>query len=70
MPLSAELLPVDLTFECPYCNNALVKRGSWFQTAHCFACASCRREIHLSYADKVALFERHAHMAAPVARGP
>ena len=68
MPLSPELLPVDLTLECPYCDSALVQRGSWFQTAHCFTCASCRRDIHLTYADKLALFARHAHMATLLAR--
>ena len=63
MPLSEILLPVEMTLNCPSCTHALVKKGSWFQVAHHFRCESCRGAIWLSYPDKEALFERHAHLA-------
>jgi hypothetical protein len=64
MPLSASLLPVALTFEWPFCNHTLVESGRWFQVAASFRCNGCQREVRLTYADKVALFEKHAHLAS------
>jgi transposase-like protein len=63
MPLSASLRNVELTFECPSCGYALVKTGYWFQTISRFKCEGCQVEILLGYPDKVALFERHGHLA-------
>jgi transposase-like protein len=63
MPLSARLLPVALTFECPFCKHPLVKSGGWFQMAASFWCAGCHREVRLTYSDKLVLFEKHAHLA-------
>ena len=61
MPLSESLFAVDLAFECPLCNHPLVKRGGWFKVVARFKCKGCQREIQLGYADKVALFEKHAN---------
>jgi transposase-like protein len=63
MPLSGSLRSVDLTFACPFCSHALVKSGGWFQTVAGFKCMGCQREIPLTYLNKVALFDKHAHLA-------
>ena len=68
MPLSSSLRSVDLTFECPACNYAKVESGAWFQAVGRFKCEGCQREVRLTYADKVALFEKHAHLG--IDRGP
>ena len=52
----------DLTFHCPYCTRAIVKKGEWFRTGPKFKCQECQHEVRLTYADKVALFEEHAHL--------
>jgi hypothetical protein len=62
MPLSDKLLHKDLTFYCPYCARAIVKKGEWFRTGPKFKCQGCQHEVRLTYADKVALFEDHAHL--------
>jgi transposase-like protein len=62
MPLSGKLLRVDLTFNCPHCHHAIVKSGGWFQTIGQFKCKGCKREVRLTYADKGAVFEKHAHL--------
>ena len=32
-------------------------------TVHHFKCEGCKREVAVTYSDKVALFEKHAHLA-------
>ena len=64
MPLSPSLHSVDLTFECPLCGHVLVKTGNWFQTVGRFKCEGCQAQIRLSYSDKLAIFEKHGHLAA------
>jgi transposase-like protein len=61
MPLSLSLHSVSMTFECPFCTRTLVKSGGWFQTIGRFKCNGCQREVRLTYSDKVALFDKHAH---------
>jgi transposase-like protein len=63
MRLSESLHYVDLTFECPFCGYPLVKSGSWFRSVRRFKCEGCKREVRISYFDKVALFEKHARPA-------
>jgi transposase-like protein len=63
MPLSGNLRFVDLTFKCPFCHCELVKTGGWFQTVPGFKCDGCQSQIRLGYSDKVALFQKHAHLA-------
>ena len=62
MPLSASLFNVEMTFECPLCGHALVKSGSWFYTVPKFKCEGCHRQIRLSYPDRLAIFEKYAHL--------
>ena len=57
MPLSDKLLHKDLTFHCPHCARAIVKKGEWFRTGPKFKCQRCQHEVQLTYAEKVALFE-------------
>ena len=64
MPLSQSLVSVGLTFECPQCHFGLVKSGSWFRVVSKYECAGCGRQIRITYPDKVALFKKHAHLAA------
>jgi len=63
MPLSLRLRHVDLTLQCSYCGRPLIKNGQWFMIASRFKCAGCKREVRISYDEKVTLFERHAHLA-------
>ena len=63
MPLSVSLLTVEMTFECPFCGHVLVKSGSWFHSVSRFKCKGCERVIRLSYPDRLALFEKYAHLA-------
>ena len=63
MRLSGSLRFADLTFECPFCNCQLVKTGGWFQSVHRFKCEGCQSQIRLGYSDKVALFQKHTHLA-------
>jgi hypothetical protein len=61
MSLSFRLRQVDLTLECKYCGHVRVKKGSWFLSAYRFKCEGCSREVPITYSDKVALFNKHAH---------
>ena len=72
MSLSASLLTVEMTFECPHCGHALVKSGNWFHSVPRFKCKGCEREIRLGYPDRLAIFERYAHLAtaSPTTSGP
>lgn len=60
MSLSANLFDVLLTFGCPHCGRALIKKGSWFKSAARFRCAGCQREVRIGYEDKIRLFAKHA----------
>jgi DNA-directed RNA polymerase subunit RPC12/RpoP len=61
--LSSNLREVDLTLECTECGHLIVKKGAWFMTASTFKCCRCKAKLRLTYSDKVALFEKHAHLA-------
>ena len=63
MTLSRRLSHVDLTLECKHCGCPLIKTGQWFMVAPRFKCKRCKREVLIPYRDKLALFERHAHLA-------
>jgi DNA-directed RNA polymerase subunit RPC12/RpoP len=63
MALSARLRHVDLTLECKHCGHSLIKNGDWFVTAARFKCERCEREVRITYSDKVALFDKHSHLA-------
>jgi predicted RNA-binding Zn-ribbon protein involved in translation (DUF1610 family) len=60
MPISVTLLQADLTFNCPRCARAVIKRGSWFRAVSKFKCEGCRGEARITYDDKLALFAKHA----------
>jgi len=63
MPLSLRLRDTDLTLKCKHCDWPLIRNGNWFITASRFRCVGCKREMRISYGEKVALFERHADLA-------
>jgi transcription elongation factor Elf1 len=63
MPLSATLRTINLTFECPRCGHAFVNTGNWFMTTGRFTCEGCGCAISLTYDDKRALFDKHAHLS-------
>ena len=44
--------------------------AQWFQTVGRFICEGCQAEIRLTYHDKLALFEKHAHLAQQAASFP
>jgi hypothetical protein len=64
MSLSARLRHVDLTLECKYCGHLIIKQGDWFTVIHRFKCEGCNRETPMTYSDKIALFNKHAHLIA------
>jgi hypothetical protein len=64
MPLSSRLLPMDLTLPCKYCGHSIIKKGGWYLVAHRFNCEGCKREVPITYSDKVALFSKHAYLIA------
>jgi hypothetical protein len=68
MTLSAQLRHVDLTLECKYCAHPMTKKGDWFVVAHRFICEVCKREVPITYSDKIALFNKHAHLSRPKPR--
>ena len=63
MSLSTRLRRVDLKLECKHCGHPLIKKGAWFMTVAHFRCEGCKREVTVTYSDKVALFNKHAHLA-------
>ena len=63
MSLSTRLRPIDLRLVCKYCGHSLIKNGNWFMTVAHFRCEGCKREVAVTYSDKVALFDKHAHLA-------
>ena len=62
MTLSRKLRDKLLTFNCPHCHRALTKNGAWFMAMSRFKCAGCARYVPMPYKDKLALFDRHAHL--------
>jgi hypothetical protein len=62
--LSSSLRHVYLTLKCEVCGHLLVKEGVWFWTVSTFKCQECKGERRLTYSDKVALFDKHLHLAA------
>jgi endogenous inhibitor of DNA gyrase (YacG/DUF329 family) len=62
MPLSRQLGDKLLTFNCPHCHRALTKNGAWFMAMSRFKCAGCGRDVPMGYADKMVLFDKHAHL--------
>jgi hypothetical protein len=38
----------------------MIKKGGWFLAVHRFKCEGCKREVPITYSDKVALFNKHA----------
>ncbi|TPI32629.1 hypothetical protein FJ414_21395 [Mesorhizobium sp. B3-1-6] len=64
LPLPQELEDEYLTFECPRCERAIVRKGIWFKTISSFKCLSCKAAVRLGYAEKLHLFEKHRHLIA------
>lgn len=58
---SYKLRDVLLTFACPHCGRALIKKGSWFGSMNRFSCLGCHREVRIAYSDKIRLFAKHAN---------
>ena len=69
MSLSARLRHVDLTLECKHCGHPIIKKGGWFMVVPNFKCEKCKNEVPLTYKDKVALFDKHAHLAQTKSSG-
>jgi hypothetical protein len=60
MPLSDDLRDVPLTFHCPHCGYALIRKGRWFKSVSRVKCGGCRREIRMTYDNKIKVFAKHA----------
>jgi hypothetical protein len=63
MALSSKLDDVLLTFGCPQCGRALIKKGRWFKSVARFKCVGCQLETQITYGDKLKLFAKHARLA-------
>jgi hypothetical protein len=68
MAISFLLRPVELTLECKHCGHSITKTGRWFISIHRFKCEACKREVPIGYSDKVALFNKPAHLSRPSPR--
>jgi hypothetical protein len=63
MTLASKLDDVLMTFDCPHCGMALIKKGRWFKFVGDFRCAGCQRGVRMTYDDKIRLFAKHARAA-------
>ena len=70
MPLSTELYEVVLAHTCPHCGHVTEKRGRYFWRMRHYQCAGCEKSVHLSYEEKLKLFDRHANGRGPTSRSP
>lgn len=59
MPLSNDLLHLEIRYECPGCSHPIVRKGSWFKVVSGFECAKCRARVPIGYPDKLAIFEKN-----------
>jgi transposase-like protein len=59
MPLPNALNDTLVSFACPDCGYRFEKTGMWFKSVSRFRCEGCGRHVHLTYSDKVKLFEQH-----------
>ena len=62
MTLSPKLYDVLLTLRCPLCDHPIIEKGSWFKSLATLKCAACGYAKQLGYADKLTLFDKHAHL--------
>ena len=66
MALSRRLLRVDLTLEGKHCGHPIIKPGGSFMRATQFNCEGCKREVQLTYEEKIALFAKHSHLTSRI----
>lgn len=59
MPLPVELRDSLLTYMCPRCGHRLERRAVWFKAVSSFRCEGCQQALHLTYPEKVKLFENY-----------
>lgn len=64
MALTHGLLDQDLTFQCLRCLNSMIRKGSWVKSITTFECEWCHERIRMTYGAKLAIFDRHRHLAA------
>ena len=65
MVLSRELFEADITFHCPECEVAVVRKGSWIKSAKVFICDACNAPTRLTYGWKLAIFDGYERPADP-----
>lgn len=70
MVLSRDLFESDITFHCPECQTAVVRKGSWIKSAKLFICDTCNTRTRLTYGLKLAIFDAHLHPSAQAASLP
>jgi hypothetical protein len=47
-----------------YCGHLKIKQGDWFTVVHRSKCEGYNRETPMTYSNKIALFDKHAHLIA------
>jgi hypothetical protein len=62
MPLSQSLNLVEMEFRCSECGCGFVKPGRWFKSAAQHRCDGCHHVTHLTYSNKLALFDKYAKL--------
>ena len=59
MPLPVELRDNLLAHACPHCGHRFERRAGWFKSVSSFRCDTCRQRMHLTYTEKIELFENY-----------
>lgn len=59
MPLSDDLLDIEIKYDCPRCSHPIVRKGSWFKVISGFECAKCKSRVPIGYLDKLTIFEKN-----------
>jgi hypothetical protein len=59
VPLSRDLFTVLMRCECPHCGHSYARNGSWFNSIRNYFCPRCRRQVRLTYQDKLKLFGKY-----------
>jgi predicted RNA-binding Zn-ribbon protein involved in translation (DUF1610 family) len=55
-----------LKYNCPVCDHAMIKKGSWFRSVSKFRCPECKERVFLPYPEKIEIFRQYGLYPAAV----